>query len=259
MYLLYKICSFSCVFFCFWKWKKSKDPKSLRSEVFWQVPKLQSASEYNKTSTTTTTKTKCLVFRSVCIYCPFYSSHCAALTRFHSGLVVTASRFVSIFLRKVEAMGRSVEGGGSAVSTMCRPVTHPDLLPPHLPLMSGQCSWQADQEMWTRVAGEEEVGSARLLWVKAHLLCPSGSEQRGRRQRPTRKERERITKRWAVTKAIVWLDCFGPSWGTDWGCSFLGGHRWPCCLQPRFPDPLSSPASPGWEVAWSRGSPSSAL
>lgn len=64
-------------------------------------------------------------------------------------------------------------------------------------------------------------------------------------------------KRWTVTTVIVWVDCFGQSSGTDWGCSCLGVHHWAGCLRLHSPDLLSSPASPGWEEAWSLGSPSS--
>lgn len=56
---------------------------------------------------------------------------------------------------------------------------------------------------------------------------------------------------------IVWVDCFGQSSGTDWGCSCPVVHHWAGCLWHHSPDLQSSPASPGWEEAWSLGSPSS--
>lgn len=58
-------------------------------------------------------------------------------------------------------------------------------------------------------------------------------------------ERERHQERTQRTTVTVWLDCFGQSWETGWDCSCPGGRRWVGCPLHHFPDPRSSPASPG--------------
>lgn len=185
---------------------------------------------------------------------------CPTHAQFHSKLASAAFRSapISLFEKGGEVRSSSAEESGRRRREshqqclrcgISEASCYPGLLRPRPPsrLDGIPAREEADEEMGICVEGEEEVGSASLLCsavrVKAHLLCPSSSERRGRRQRAT--WRKKNFKKWAATTAIVWLDCFGQSWGTDWDCSCLGGHRWAGRPQPRFPDLLSSPASPG--------------
>lgn len=75
-------------------------------------------------------------------------------------------------------------------------------------------------------------------------FAPPLEEDGDGEHREDKKEKTKQRKRWFDTMVIVWLDCFGQSWATDWGCSCLGGLRWAGRQQLRSPDLLSSPASP---------------
>lgn len=125
-------------------------------------------------------------------------------------------------------------------------------LPPH--------TWGVSSRVTeSRSGGEVLCGSRGGGWPGLPCSGSSPSSFAPPRQAADRGEGEHHEnlKRWTVATVIVWVDCFGQSSGTDWGCSCRGVHHWAGCPRFHFPDLLSSPASPGWEEAWSLGSPSS--
>lgn len=100
---------------------------------------------------------------------------------------------------------------------------------------------KADQKVRFCVVAEEEVGLVGLVF----LLSPSSFASPHQAADGGDREHHENFKRWTVTTVIVWVDCFGPSWGTGWGCSCLGVHHWAGCLLHHSPDLQSSPTSPG--------------
>lgn len=205
---------------------------------------------------------KCLVFvKSVCMHCPC-SYICLTVPHPLSvpfKTVSAASRFVfrksfgERWRRKEQQRSREwreKEDESSAVFTVWSlgGILLPFPASALPPLTSGRCSQ----------VREGRSGGGGLCCGRGGRLCrspvfssqgqdppPSPLLLRTSREETESVVRMKNKKRWAATTAIVWLDCFGQSWGTDWDCSCLGGHHWAGRLSPRFPDLLSSPASPG--------------
>lgn len=218
-------------------------------------------------STTTTSKKKsvwCSLSQSVCIVfvlciCPTVP-HPTSVSFTKTSLPCSRGSFpLSLLERGDGRRSRRGEesGAGRRMSHQClrcglsEAFCRPQPASAFTPRTSGRCSTVRKSGSGGGVlcGGERRrlalpVPCVQLSAYGPPSFAPPLEEDGDGEHREDKKEKTKQRKRWFATMVIVWLDCFGQSWATDWGCSCLGGLRWAGRQQLRSPDLLSSPASP---------------